>query len=252
MKASLVVHRVTASIEDNLGLILNSIDDASGRGSDLVMFSETALTGLVNDDVPEHDVVLGAALCGEHVAMVRQRAKANNINVALGIFEVEDNRLFDTALFVDRDGRIGLKYRRISAGWHDPHADPEFYGHGTVVEAYQSDIGMVCFLICGDLFDDELVDRVQRQRPDLLLVPFARAFEGGGHSQGKWEKEELAQYLSRVQRAGVRTLLTNYLDDDYFGGAFNVEANGRLVNSLPLGAFRAVVFRAVVVGWTRR
>ena len=235
MKASLVVHRVTPSIEDNLGLILSSIDQASRRGSDLVMFSETALTGLINDDVPEHDVRLGTALPGAQVDLVCQHAKANNINVALGIFEVDDSRLFDTALFIGRDGHIGLKYRRISAGWHHPRADSTFYGHGSAVEAYRSDIGKVCFLICGDLFDDELVERVQRQRPDLLLVPFARAFEGGGHSQDRWENEELRQYLSRVQRAGVKTLLTNYLDDDYFGGAFYVAANGRLVNSLPLG-----------------
>jgi N-carbamoylputrescine amidase len=235
MKASLVVHRVTASIEDNLGSILGSIDEASRRGSDLVMFSETALTGLVNDDVPEHDVLLGTALPSAHVDLVRQHAKKNNINVALGIFEVEENRLFDTALLLGRDGRIGLKYRRISAGWHHPRADSTFYGHGSAVETYQSDIGKACFLICGDLFDDELVERVQRQRPDFLLVPFARAFEGGGYSQIKWEKEELTQYLSRVQRAGVKTLLTNYLDDDYFGGAFSVGANGRLIDSLPLG-----------------
>lgn len=235
MKASLVVHRVTASIEDNLGLILSSVDEASRQGSDLVMFSEAALTGLVNDDVPEHDVLLGTALHGAQVELVRQHAKADNINVALGIFEVEENRLFDTALFIDRAGRIALKYRRISAGWHHPRADSTFYGHGSAVEAYLSDIGKVCFLICGDLFDDELVERVQRQRPDLLLVPFARAFAGGGHSQERWEQEELAEYLSRVQRAGVRTLLTNYLDDEYFGGAFHVAPNGRLVDSLPLG-----------------
>ena len=235
MKASLVVHHVTASIEDNLGLILSSIDQASRRGSDLVMFSETAITGLINDDVPKHDVRLGTALPGAQVDLVCQHAKANNINAALGIFEVDDNRLFDTALFIDRDGHIGLKYRRISAGWHHPRADSTFYGHGSVVEAYRSDIGKVCFLICGDLFDDQLVERVQRQKPDLLLVPFARAFAGGGHSQERWEREELAEYLSRVQRAGVRTLLTNYLDDEYFGGAFHVAQNGRLVDSLPLG-----------------
>ncbi len=78
MKASLVVHRVTVSIEDNLGLILNSIDEASRRGSDLVMFSETTLTGLVNDDVPEHDVLLGTALSGTQVAWsVSERARRN-------------------------------------------------------------------------------------------------------------------------------------------------------------------------------
>ncbi len=235
MRASLVVHQVTTSVEDNLGSILGSMAEASRRGSDLVVFSEAALTGLVNDDVPEHDVLLGAAVPGAEVDLVRQHAKANNINVALGLFEVEENRLFDTALFIGRDGQVGLKYRRISAGWHHPQADATFYGHGSAVEAYRSDIGMVCFLICGDLFDDDLVAQVRWHKPDLLLVPFARAVAGGGHSQTRWEKEELAEYLSRVQLAGVRTLLANYLDAEYFGGAFHVAPNGRLVDSMPLG-----------------
>ncbi len=67
------------------------------------MFSEA--------DVPKRDVLLGIAVHGAQVELVRQHANADNINVALGIFEVEEHRLFDTALFIYRAGRIALKYR---------------------------------------------------------------------------------------------------------------------------------------------
>lgn len=235
MRVSLVVHRVNASAETNLETILQRVADAASAGSDLVMFSEAAITGLINDDNPSHDLALGTPVPGPISDQLGAHAQRHNINVALGLFELDGQRLFDTALFISRQGTVDLKYRRISPDWHDPGASLDIYAVGTSVKTYQSDIGSICFLMCGDLFDDELVTAVRREHPDLLLVPFARSFYGGGHSQERWGREEQKQYLDQVKRVHATTLLVNYLDDEYFGGAFAVDSEGNILSSIKLG-----------------
>lgn len=235
MRVCLAVHRVSDSVERNLQEILAGVRAAARLGADLVMFSEAALTGLVNDDDPEHDAALGTPVRGPLVRAVCDEARRLSVNVALGVLELDGARLLDSALLIDRSGAVACRYRRVTPGWHGPDANPAFYGEGTEVRCHHVDFGRVTFLVCGDLFDDRLVDAVRAEGPDLLLVPLARAFAGGGRSQERWDRDELPQYLARVRRAATTSLLVNYLDDDYFGGAMAVAADGRLVRSLPLG-----------------
>ncbi len=242
MKATVVVHRVAPAAAAHVETLVAGIQHAADQGSDLVMFSEVATTGSINTDQPHEDRGLGVAIPGPVVGRLQDCAAQHRIHVALGLFERDGNRLFDTALLIDRAGAIRLTYRRITSGWHHPRADPNFYAEGTTLTASETDFGSVCFLICGDLFDDALVDRVHRLHPDYLLVPFARSFAGGGHSQDQWDRAEHDAYAKQVKRAGSTTLLVNYLDAEYFGGAFAFSRAGHLLACVPLGRAEALTF----------
>jgi len=97
--------------------------------------------------------------------------------------------------------------------------------------------GKLAFLLCGDLFDDSIVRRVRDLRPDYLLYPLARSFDGDPSDQGRWEREEEPAYAERVASIGCPTLLVNYLDDPatpnpldgpFFGGAVAFVGSGRV------------------------
>lgn len=235
MKVALVVNRVYENIEENIKNIVNYINEAADKGADLVLFPETAVTGIINNDEPEHDIKLGMSIPSKTTDLFCEIAKTRKINVAIGIFELDNGSLYDTAIFINREGDIGLNYRRISKGWRSPKVDTNFYKEGTEVCSYKSDIGKICFLICGDINDKHLVEEVRKIKPDYLLYPFARAFYDGSIDNEKWEKEEMNDYIDKFKETGAMTFMTNYLDEHYFGGAFVVTPEGKRLGSLELG-----------------
>jgi predicted amidohydrolase len=240
MKAALAVNLVTPNSGANLAAILDMIAEAAGQGAELILFPEAALTGLINDDDPAQDLSLGEEIPGEVTRQLAVHCHEWNIWLAIGLLEREEGCLYDTAILIAPDGEIKLKYRRISKGWHGHLADAAVYGHGSEIPAVQTPFGSLAFLLCGDLFDDGLLERARQLQPDWLLFPFARNFADCAINQKRWDEEEMPAYAQRVRMLDVPTLMSNYLavsvlEDGSFGGAWLVDANGQIQASLPLG-----------------
>lgn len=238
---ALAVTPVSLDVAANLNMMVRMAHTAAEAGADVVLFPEAALTGLINDDNPAHDLPLGQSIPGPAIETLAAVAQARSLWIAVGLLERDGALLYDTAVLLSPLGEVALKYRRITPGWHGRHADPTVYGHGTAVSAVQTPWGKVAFLLCGDLFDDELVQHVRALDLDFLLLPFARSFDDGTCDQARWEREELDSYAARVRMAGVMTLLVNYLaagdlDDDHsFGGAWLISEAGEVLAQYLLG-----------------
>jgi len=234
-KVALVVHKIRATLEDNIDSIKNAIHDAADNHADLVLFSETALTGLTNTDDPKHDITLGIEITSAIIINICNCAKEKGIYVALGFFEREGNSLYDTAILIDRSGHIILTYRRMSQGWHDPRIKNDIYKEGDAVTSATTEFGKICFLICGDLFDDRLAQLVKDQGADIMLYPFARGFEDRSYDTDRWVTQEIPDYAEQIKKAGALSLGTNYIFEEYFGGAFVISKEGQLLGSYDLG-----------------
>jgi predicted amidohydrolase len=240
MRAALVVHCVTAEVSDNVARMLRATEAASDAGAGLVVFPEMASTGFVNSGDPEQDRRIAETIPGPTASLLCGAARAHGVWIAVGVFERDDAGLYDSAILIDSQGCVRLKYRRIQPSWRTRRADPDVYRLGDAVRAVETPFGRVAFLLCGDLFDDGVVDRFIAAEPDLLLFPFARCFNDGSREQRRWDVDEAPEYLARVRRAGAPALMTNYLaerdfDGGSFGGAMHVSADGALLASLPLG-----------------
>lgn len=242
MRAALSVTRVTPEVERNLQNILKSIAEAAQVGADLVLFAETALTGLITNGDPAHDLPLGRVIPSLATDRICEAAKRHAIYVALGLVEREGDSLYDSAALVDPKGRIAMKYRRISLGWRDHKWDPSLYREGTEIPRVRTAFGSLAFLICGDLFDDDLCARVREMRVDYLLCPMSRNFDGNAYDQARWDREERHEYAGRAPLVGATLLLVNQLGGDFepdagdsFGGAMAVANDGRVIAELPLG-----------------
>ena len=125
MWAALVIHRVLPDIDANLAAILHMANEAADAGADLVVFPEAALTGLINNDDPSHDLPLGQVIPGPVTDVLAGLARERHIWLAIGLLEREGHRLYDSAVLLTPDGDIGLKYRRIQPRWHGKRADPD-------------------------------------------------------------------------------------------------------------------------------
>jgi len=238
---ALAVPQVSLDRAANLKMMARMAHTAADAGAGIALFPEAALTGLLNVDDPARDLPLGQPVPGPATETLAAVAQARNLWIGLGLLEREDTRLFDSAVLLAPTGEIALKYRRISPGWRGPRADPAVYGLGIDVPAAQTPWGKVAFLLCGDLFDDDLVQRARALELDWLLLPFARSFADGTSDQARWEQEELAAYAAQVRAAGVTTFLVNYFDggdlpdDNSFGGAWVISGAGEVLAHYPLG-----------------
>jgi N-carbamoylputrescine amidase len=248
VKAALVVNHVCPDVDANMRTILNMASQAADRGAELVLFPEAAPTGLINNDDPAHDLPFGQPIPGPVTESLAKLCRQRRLWLGMGLLERVDGKLYDSAVLLGPEGRIELKYQRIHPGWYDPEVHPGVYCRGTELNKAETPLGSFAFLICGDLFDDELVQRMQDLAPDWLLFPFARAFDDGSHEQARWDEQERPEYVQRIKLVGVTTLMVNYLasqdlpDGGSFGGAMVVSGGGTVLERFPLGQPGILVF----------
>ncbi len=241
MRAALAVNLVCGGWEDNLARIEVMIHEAATAGAQLIIFPETALTGLINNDDPAHDLPLGQLIPGPATERLSALAHSRGTYIAIGLFERDGDRLYDSAILIDPAGEIILRYRRISRGWRSPKADPAAYGEGDTITKVDTPLGSFACLICGDLADDELLERVRALDVDWLFFPFARNFNDNSYDQQRWDRDEEPWYRDQAAHTGATTLMVNYLDDPSwepdraFGGALVVSSTGEVIAKLPLG-----------------
>lgn len=241
MKAALLVNYVHPDVGVNARTILRMASEAADQGAELILFPEAALTGLINNDDPAHDLPFGQPIPGPITESLAELCRERRLWLGVGLLECLDDKLYDSAVLLTPEGKIGLKYQRIHPGWHGPKADPNVYRQGTELNKVETPWGTLAFLICGDLFDDQLVQRMHHLAPDWLLFPFARSFEDGSCDRARWDRQEQPEYVQRVKLVGATTLMVNYFagqelpDDGSFGGAMVVSGRGTMIEHFPLG-----------------
>ena len=241
MRTALVVNKVGPDHQKNLDAILGLTEKAAMSGAELVLFPEAALSGLINNDNPEHDLPLGQTIPGPATSALATLCDKHDLWLGIGLLERDGHRLYDSAVLIDGTGRVALKYRRNQPQWHGRKANPSVYCEGSEIGRACTPFGSLAFLLCGDLFDDNIVARVEKLKPDFLLFPFARCFSDGSFDQHRWDTDEIPEYAARVKLVGAPTLMVNYVadadlpDDNSFGGAFVISAQGKVIASKPLG-----------------
>ncbi len=87
MKVALVVNRVLPDTDTNLTEILKLANEASDTGADLILFPEAALTGLINNDIPSHDLPLGQVIPGPVTEVLSQLTRKRGFWLAIGLLE---------------------------------------------------------------------------------------------------------------------------------------------------------------------
>jgi predicted amidohydrolase len=240
MKIALVSNLITLDIDHNLNDIISTCHQVAKKGVDLVLFPEMAITGMINNDDPDHDLPLGMELAHPIISRLKRLAGDLDLWVAIGILEREGGHLYDSAILITHLGEIALHHRRISPRWHGAKADPAIYYQATAVKYADTPLGRIIFLICGDLFDDDAVSQIPSLNPDYILYPFARSFEDGTIDQQRWDNIEMPEYSKRIRGLGIPTFMAGYIgteltDDASFGGAFAIDKDGTLLAGHPLG-----------------
>lgn len=236
MKAALVVRQILPAdeVEANLADMVDWTRRAAREGGQVVCFPEAALTGLVITGESGRDLRLGQEVPGPVTERLGGVAREMGIYLATGLLEREGECLYDAAVVFGPDGEMVLKYRRIQPQWHGREVDPQVYRQGKEIPMVATPWGKMAVAICGDLFDDGIVERIRNLRPEVLLWLVARNFSDGSFDQARWDQEEEPQYIARAAMSGCTTLMVNALEygppEMYpsFGGAMVVNSAGKV------------------------
>ena len=95
MKYALAVNRVTDNLNFNVNLILEYIQEAKKNHADFIIFPECCITGLINNDIPEHDLALGITENSNIIRTICKFAMQNEIYVSIGFLELNNKFLYD-------------------------------------------------------------------------------------------------------------------------------------------------------------
>ena len=240
MKIALAVPRLTSDVSANIHRIDELISEACLNGAELILLPETALTGLINNDVYDHDIALAVSLQDKVIVDFRDKARKNAVWLCFGFLENENSCIYDSAVLIDPTGEISIHYRRINPQWRANSLPANQYSEGTEVKSAMTPFGKTAILICGDLFDDNVISMLAPIRHDFVLFPFARCFPSHVKNiHQEWESVEKQEYINQARQTNATVAMANYIgttdiNDTSFGGALVVGKNGELLASMPV------------------
>ncbi len=146
--------------EPKLKLALEHLHTAGQNGVDIACLPEE-FAGTKAEPVP-----------GPTTRAVAELAKRYNMYVICPIREQAGDREYNTAVLLDRQGRVAGYYRKVFVFWGEGvHCSTEG------VKVFETDFGRICILTCFDLNYPELWQRCDELDADIVFWPSAY---GGG------------------------------------------------------------------------
>lgn len=177
--------------------------------ADLILFSE-AITVVGTD---KEGVEVAEPVPGPTTVTLGELARRKNAWVAAGVYERDGAAIYNTAVLLDRQGRLAGKYRKV----YLPREEYEGgFTPGIDYPVFETDFGKVGMMICYDVFFADPARALALRGAELILMPIW----GGNVTLAKARAIENHVFLA----AAGYDYPTHILDPD---GAIVAEAKDR-------------------------
>lgn len=191
--------------EGNFRRIEYALADAKAQGAQIAGFPESAILGWENPEAHR----LAEPIPGADSQRIQDLAKKYGLMIAIGLDEKDGNRLYDSAILVDRTGKLLWKHRKINVlPWL--MAPPYSQGDPSEINVVETEFGRIAFLICADTFTDSFFQRIRDLKPDFMIVPY-----GWAAKPAEWP--EHAQELEKIVSKRARDLGCDVVGTDLVG-----------------------------------
>jgi predicted amidohydrolase len=177
--------------EGNFRRIEYALEAARAGHADVAAYPESVVLGWENPDAHS----LAGPIPGPDSDRIAALARKYGLMISIGLDEKEGERLYDSAILVDKTGKLLWKYRKLNVlpELMDP---PYSVGAPEDIGAIDTEYGRIGIVICADTFVDAYAQRVAQFKPDLVLVPYGWAAE-----VDKWPEHEKNLARLVTQRA---------------------------------------------------
>ena len=171
----------------NLKRAKDMISTASKRGADLIVLPETIDFAWTHPSLQKEALPIPGDFSNFFVNL----AKKNNIHICVGLTEKVKDSFFNTALLINRVGKIILKHRKINL----LDVEQPFYKVGNKLEVVDTEFGKIGVNICADNYKNSthLGKSLGHMGSDIILSPSAwtvdhSVTEADDPYKDKWEK----------------------------------------------------------------
>lgn len=187
----------------NFQRIEAALIEAKGQKADIVLFPESSILGWINPEAHTR----ATPIPGADADSLCLLAKKYHVYICIGLDEKDGSQLFDSAILIDNEGKILLKHRKINVL---PDLMSPSYAIGKGVQTVETPFGKIGVLICADSFQDDLLERMAIQKPDLMLIPY-----GWAAPENKWPEHGKA--LEKVVQNAAKKLNCPVIGTDLIG-----------------------------------
>jgi predicted amidohydrolase len=166
VKVAVVHHRPrnTKSVAVNLEQFGNHLEQAGAMRPDIVCLPE-GIT-LVGNDKTYLDV--SEPVPGPTTEFLGKLARKHKMYVVAGILEKDGPVLYNTAVLIDRDGKLAGKYRKVSL----PREEIEGgVTPGDDFPVFDTDFGRIGIMICWDVFFPEPARMLSLKGAEMIFMP---------------------------------------------------------------------------------
>jgi len=191
--------------EGNFRRIEYALADAKAQGAQIAAFPESSILGWENPEAHR----LAEPIPGADSKRIQDLAKKYNLMIAIGLDEKDGDRLYDSAILVDRQGKILWKHRKINV-LPELMTPPYAQGRPDDINVVETEFGRIAFLICADTFTDAFFERVKQLKPDFMIVPY-----GWAAKPDEWP--EHAKELEKIVSKRAKELDCDVVGTDLVG-----------------------------------
>jgi len=171
-KVNLALAQIRSSFlnkDDNYRRMAETIKQASVNKADYILFPELFISGYLSKlEIEEQAETLNS----ESIKKIQKTAKENNCGVIFGFAEKFNNRLYNTALFIDKKGEIAGIYRKI----HLFEFEQSTFTPGDSCPVFEIPEGKFGIMITQDMEYPEVARILAINEAQLLLVLCANMF----------------------------------------------------------------------------
>ena len=175
-KIAVVQFKASTNKDQNLKTILNFIKKAAKQGADLCAFPEFMMFFTTSSQSPQELASLSETVNGSFVKTIAKSAKENKIQVIGTFYEKSSkkNRVYDTAFFINKSGKLLSKYRKIhlydALGFRE---SDKLIAGSKIVRPIKSTLGILGMQICYDLRFPEMSRKLALSGSEILVAPSA-------------------------------------------------------------------------------
>ncbi|HWR54147.1 MAG TPA: carbon-nitrogen hydrolase family protein [Bryobacteraceae bacterium] len=152
------------TLESNMSAIRGMIERAAAEKPDVVLLSETVVDRLLDMPLTKR----AQPIPGPLTAMLSELARRHRAYIVTTLEEVDAGLVYNTAVLIDRQGRIAGKYRKV----HLPTMEAEDgVTPGSDYPVFDTDFGRVGILTCWDNWFIEPARILRLKGAEILFFP---------------------------------------------------------------------------------
>ncbi|MEL3912558.1 carbon-nitrogen hydrolase family protein [Treponema pedis] len=220
--------------EYNISQIKLFIEKTKDEKPDLLLFGEAFLQGFDSLCFEyKKDILTAISIHSSEISKIGNLAQKNKIAIGFGFIENNHGAIFSTYLIIGKTGKIIDKYQRVSQGWRIKNTCAD-YREGKDFHTFQLENKKFAVMICGDLWEDNLLSKIISMEAEIFLWPVFCAY-----TAEEWEASAKAEYSARTAILNQTVLFVDSIvkinDDKYSGSGAVIWRHGNILKELPAG-----------------